>query len=129
VLGVAADMVYRSPSLLQRRITRRVLRRSPYLPPRSRPSRRGNDREPGEVSSGSCLEESGGRPLKAGVPIEDVFLGVCKDGSVLPPSKKRKHSPVVLDTHVSKLQAIDDVRSRGVVDTAAAEFPLPSPPP
>jgi len=103
--------------------------RSPYPPPRSRPSRRGNDREPGEVSSGSCLEESGGRPLKAGVPIEDVFLGVCKDGSVLPPSKKRKHSPVVLDTHVSKLQAIDDVRSRGVVDTAAAEFPLPSPPP
>jgi cell division cycle 2-like protein len=67
--------------------------------------------------------------LKAGVPREDGFLGVCKDGSVLPPSKKRKHSPVVLDAHVSKLQAIDDVRSRGVVDTAAAEFPLPSPPP
>jgi len=102
--------------------------RSPYPPPRSWPSRRENDREPGEVSSGSA-SDSGGRPLKAGVPREDGFLGVCKDGSALPLSTKRKHSPVVLDAHVSKLQAIDDVRSGGVVDTAAVEFPLPSPPP
>ncbi|OEL35920.1 Cyclin-dependent kinase G-1 [Dichanthelium oligosanthes] len=102
---------------------------SPYRPRRSQPSRREEDREPGEVSSGSGSEESGGLPLKARVPREDGVMGVCKDGSALSPSKKRKHSPVIPDANVSKLQAIDDVRSRGRVDTAVAELPLPSLPP
>ncbi|TKW40133.1 hypothetical protein SEVIR_1G226300v4 [Setaria viridis] len=102
---------------------------SPYPPPRSRPSRREEDREPGEVSSGSGSEESGGRPLKARAPREDGVLGVCKDGSVVLPSKKRKHSPVIPDENVSELQAIDGFRSRRGIDTSVAELPLPSPPP
>lgn len=103
--------------------------RSPSPPPRSRSSRREEDREPGEISSGSGSEESGGRPLKARAPMEDGVLGVYKDGSAMLQSKKRKHSPVTPDANVSKLQAIDGFRSRRGIHTSAAELPLPPPPP
>ncbi|CAO2046475.1 unnamed protein product [Urochloa humidicola] len=97
-------------------------RRSPYPPRSSRPSRTEEDREPGEVSSGSGSEESGKRPLKDRLRREDGVLGVSKDHGALPPSKKRKHTPVIPDAHVSKLQAVEDV-------TAVAGLPLPSLPP
>ncbi|CAN6238558.1 unnamed protein product [Urochloa humidicola] len=106
-------------------------RRSPYPPRKSRSSRREEDTEPGEVSSGSGSEGSGGRPLKDRVSREDGVLGVRKDHGALPPSKKRKHNPVIPfpDEHVSKLQAVEDMRSRGGVDSAVVGLPLPSPPP
>ncbi|CAD6250423.1 unnamed protein product [Miscanthus lutarioriparius] len=99
--------------------------RLPYPPPRSRPSRRKDDKEPGEVSSDSG-SESGGRPP---VPRQDGVLGVRRDGGALPPTKKRKHSPGFHDSNVSKLKARDEVWSRRGPDALAAELPLPSPPP
>lgn len=101
--------------------------RSPYPPPRSRPSsRRKDDKEPGEVSSDSGSESVGRRPVLR----EDGVLGVCRDGGALPPSKKRKHSPGLHDRNVSKLQAREDEAwSRRGPDALAAELPLPSPHP
>ncbi|KAF8693690.1 hypothetical protein HU200_039106 [Digitaria exilis] len=98
--------------------------RSPYPPPRSLPSKREVDREPGEISSGSSSEDSGGRVQKATSPREAGAVGVCRDT----PSKKRKHSPT-LNGNVSKVLVTDDVRTRIGLDTVAVELPLPSPPP
>ncbi|KAL6634692.1 hypothetical protein ACP70R_027363 [Stipagrostis hirtigluma subsp. patula] len=99
--------------------------RSPHQLPRSRPSGRVEDREPGEVSSGSG-SESCGRPLKATGPREDGDVGVCRSDRARSPSMKRKCSPVIWDI-VSKMQASDVVRSRREVDATAAELPQSSP--
>ncbi|TVU03512.1 hypothetical protein EJB05_50950 [Eragrostis curvula] len=103
-------------------------RRSPHPPPRSRPSGRVEDREPGELPSRSGSEESRGPSLKAREPRENDALGDCRYGGSLSPSRKRKHSPG-RDVNVSKLQATYSVRSMREVDTIATEFPQPSPPP
>uniref|UniRef100_A0ACD5ZGD4 Uncharacterized protein n=1 Tax=Avena sativa TaxID=4498 RepID=A0ACD5ZGD4_AVESA len=97
--------------------------RSPHLPPKSRPSARREEREPGEVSSGSGSEESRGRPLKASEPRVNGVVGVSRDGGVRSPIKKRKHSPVILDRNGSKPRVQDVVRSMEVVDSVVAELP------
>ncbi|TVU29382.1 hypothetical protein EJB05_20946 [Eragrostis curvula] len=103
-------------------------RRSPHPPPRSRPSGRVEDREPGELPSRSGSEESRGPSLNAREPRENDAVGDCRYGGSLSPSRKRKHSPV-RDVNVSKLQATYSVRRLREVDTIATEFPQPSPPP
>ncbi|KAK1617982.1 hypothetical protein QYE76_023499 [Lolium multiflorum] len=85
--------------------------RSPHLPPKSRPSGRREEREPGEVSSGSGSEESRGRPLKAREQRLNGVAGVGSEGGVRSPSRKRKCSPVILDRNGSKprIQEVDSV--------------------
>ncbi|KQK00216.1 cyclin-dependent kinase G-1 [Brachypodium distachyon] len=98
-------------------------RHSPHLPPKSRPSGRREEREPGEVSSRSGSEESFGRPLK---PRETSVNGVPvarREGGAMSPSKKRKHSPVILDRNGSKPRVQDIVKSTKEVDTLVAELP------
>ncbi|KAJ1279507.1 hypothetical protein BS78_04G161900 [Paspalum vaginatum] len=104
---------------------------SRHRSPRSRPSGREEDREPGELSSGrvSDNDSSGSLPKARMPPRADGVVGVCRDGSSMPLSKKRKHSPEIKDLNVSKLQARDDRKSRREVYTVAAEVLLPSPPP
>jgi cell division cycle 2-like len=97
-------------------------------PPRSRPSGIVEDKEPGELSSGSGSEEIRGRSLKAREWGDNGVEGVCRYGGALSPSRKRRHSPV-LDSNASKLQVTDSARSRREVDVVATELPLPSPPP
>nr|WNT93104.1 CDKG1-2 protein [Phyllostachys edulis] len=99
-------------------------RRSPHPPPRSRPSGRAEDREPGEVSSGSGSEESGGRLVKAREPRVNGVAGVSREGGAPSPSKKRKHSPLIWDRNGSMPQVQDVVRNITEVDTVAAELPL-----
>lgn len=97
--------------------------RSPHLPPKSRPSGRREEREPGEVSSGSGSEESRGRPLKAREPSANGVPGVGSEGGVRSPSRKRKHSPITLDRNGSKPRIQDVVRSMEGVDSVVAELP------
>ncbi|WVZ75022.1 hypothetical protein U9M48_023126 [Paspalum notatum var. saurae] len=101
--------------------------------PRSRHSRsEEEDREPGELSSGSVSDDDsiGPLPKAARMPREDGVAAVCRDGSSMPLGKKRKHSPEqIKDLSVSKLLARDDKKSRREVCTVAAEVLLPSPPP
>ncbi|KAM0897546.1 hypothetical protein ACQ4PT_022499 [Festuca glaucescens] len=97
--------------------------RSPHLPPKSRPSGRREEREPGEVSSGSGSEESRGRPLKAREPSVNGVAGVSSEGGVRSPSRKRKCSPVILDRNGSKPRIQDVVRSMEEVDCVVAELP------
>ncbi|XP_047082659.1 cyclin-dependent kinase G-1-like [Lolium rigidum] len=97
--------------------------RSPHLPPKIRPSGRREEREPGEVSSGSGSEESRGRPLKAREPSLNGVAGVGSEGGVRSPSRKRKHSPITLDRNGSKPRIQDVVRSMEEVGSVAAELP------
>ncbi|KAM0842841.1 hypothetical protein ACQ4PT_058097 [Festuca glaucescens] len=97
--------------------------RSPHLPPKSRPSGRREEREPGEVSSGSSSGESRGRPLKAREPSVNGVAGVSSEGGVRSPSRKRKCSPVILDRNGSKPRIQDVVRSMEEVDSVVAELP------
>ncbi|KAE8793570.1 Cyclin-dependent kinase G-1 [Hordeum vulgare] len=60
--------------------------RSPHLPPKSRPSGRREEREPGEVSSGSGSEDSRGHPLKAREPGVNGAVGVSREGGVPSPN-------------------------------------------
>uniref|UniRef100_A0ACD5Z4J5 Uncharacterized protein n=1 Tax=Avena sativa TaxID=4498 RepID=A0ACD5Z4J5_AVESA len=96
--------------------------RSPHLPPKSQPSGRREEREPGEVSSESGSEESRGPALKAREPSVNGVAGVSREGGVRSPSKKRKHSPFILDRNGSKPR-IQDVRSMEDVDSVVAELP------
>lgn len=98
--------------------------RSPHLPPKSRPSGRREEREPGEVSSGSGSEESRGRPLKAREPGVNGVVGVSREGGVPSPSKKRKYSPVILDRNASKPR-VQDVGNPSMkeVGTVVANLP------
>ncbi|KAL6899360.1 hypothetical protein ACP4OV_006018 [Aristida adscensionis] len=98
---------------------------SPHTVPRSRPSGRAEEKEPGEVSSGSG-SESCGPSLRATEARKGGTLGGCRDGDVLPPNNKRKHSPVIWDI-VSKLQQSDAARSRREAQATAAELPGSSP--
>jgi cell division cycle 2-like len=100
-----------------------IRHRSPYAPPKSRPSKRKDDKEPGEVSSDSG-SESGGRPP---VLREDGGLGVCRDGGALPASKKRKHSPGFHDTRPHRtlavlLSAAPVVSPAPTIQTSRSEF-------
>ncbi|CAM0945354.1 unnamed protein product [Alopecurus aequalis] len=96
--------------------------RSPHLPPKSRPSGRREEREPGEVSSGSGSEESHGRVLKAREPSVNGVAGVSRDGGVPSPSKKRKHPPVILDRNGLKPRVQDVVMSMEGLDDVAAKL-------
>jgi cell division cycle 2-like len=98
------------------------------LPPRSWPSGRVKDMEPGELSSGSGSEESCGRSLKAREQVENDVVGVCRYDRALSPCRKRRHSPVQ-DGNASKLQATYSVRSRRELHTVATGLPQPLPPP
>nr|WNT93103.1 CDKG1-1 protein [Phyllostachys edulis] len=102
-------------------------RRSSHPPQRSRSSGRAEDREPGELSSGSGSEESGGRPLKVREQRVNGVAGVSREGGAPSPIKKRKHSPAIWDRNGSKPQVHDVVRSIREVDTVVAELPLPPP--
>ncbi|KAM0835129.1 hypothetical protein ACQ4PT_063144 [Festuca glaucescens] len=95
--------------------------RSPHLPPKSRPSVRREEREPGEVSSGSGSEESRGRPLKAREPSVNGVAGVSSECGVRSPSRKRKCSQVILDRNGSKPRVQE-------VDSVVAELPNVSTP-
>jgi cell division cycle 2-like protein len=95
--------------------------RSPYLPPKSRPAGSREEREPGEVSSGSGSEESRGVAMKAREPSVN---GVSREGGVLSSSNKRKHSPVILERIATKPRVQDVVRSmEGVDNVLAVELP------
>lgn len=97
--------------------------RSPHLPPKSQPSGRREEREPGEVSSGSGSEESRGRPLKAREPGVNGVVGVSREGGVPSPSKKRKYSPVILDRNGSKPRVQDVASSMKEVGSVVANLP------
>ncbi|XP_044953269.1 cyclin-dependent kinase G-1-like [Hordeum vulgare subsp. vulgare] len=96
--------------------------RSPHLPPKSRPSGRREEREPGEVSSGSGSEDSRGHPLKAREPGVNGAVGVSREGGVPSPSKKRKYWPVNLDRNGSKPRVQDVASSMEEVGAVVANL-------
>ncbi|XP_040377320.1 cyclin-dependent kinase G-1 [Oryza brachyantha] len=96
-------------------------RRSPHPPSRRCSSGgRTEDREPGEVSSGSGSERSGEPPLKTRELRENGVARISKEDTKTSPSKKRKQSPVVWDRNGLKLQARHPVG--GEVDAVASEI-------
>ncbi|KAF0936149.1 hypothetical protein E2562_038873, partial [Oryza meyeriana var. granulata] len=98
-------------------------RRSPHPPPRKLPSGgRTEDREPGEVSSGSGPEKYSEPSLKARESRENGVARAIKEDARTSPNKKRKQSPVIWDRNCSKLQAQDPIRGIREVDAVAAEI-------